>query len=245
MNTYLWPSPKKNDWTIGRLRKRLNNSTVNHNEWYSIEKRKRKFSSSAQSNEKPFFSHLAFLLGYTLFLPMCRHTHTHTIAATKHPSQNETPTTKFRYLFSVCSIFSLAFPKEKKSFFMQRWTQNDVHFRWRHLLNSIPSENVFVFRVDFNSFRLLLAIRRQRRRNGMHEKNGIFSVVWNGTSWCCGNAADTYTHTHTFTTVVHWHRAMGNTKTQSYCRILLFAHCLQTETIHQIYTIEPTNAKCY
>lgn len=121
------------------------------------------------------------LLSSTLFRCQCVDTLNAQAKSKRNINQNETPTTKisifiFPFVLSLflLSFLLLAFPN---LFFMQRWTQNDVHFLWRHLLNSIPSENVFVFRVVFNSFLCLPREKEEEEEKKKCMKRMVFFCV--------------------------------------------------------------------
>lgn len=102
-------------------------------------------------------------------------------------SQVLRPKTKFRYFASVCSIFNCRFHRHHslffsfsckftilfsfhflhpclcsaKSFFMQRWTQNDVHFRRRHCSTVYGISNQQCLSEEWMCLRLSESLRFQ------------------------------------------------------------------------------------
>ena len=153
----------------------------------SLLSKRRKSVLVQTGNGKNVFQPIGILHGYTLFSlfnvsTVCMLNIARWERRNTHPKWN-TDNKNFDIYFSVCSIFFvwLAIPN------LLLFSCNDEHKMMYIsfgdiLLNSIPSENVFVFRVVFNSFHCLQngeeEKKREKRNNEIHEKNGIFFVVF-------------------------------------------------------------------
>lgn len=113
---------------IGRLCKRLNNSTLNHNEWHyamekeyihlSFEQTKKRFGPVWKWND--VFQSIAILHDYTLFSLQCvdrMHAEHCRVQSNEISTQNETTTTKI-LIFIFPFVLSLRLASNSKSPFL-------------------------------------------------------------------------------------------------------------------------------
>lgn len=163
--------------------KRWKNSTS-----ISLLNKKRKSVLVQTGNGMTFFAdwHSPWL--HPILSSMCRQ-----LRATKCPLKMKHRQQKFWFLFFRL-FYLFVWPIPNLLFFsfifMQRWTQNDVHFLWRHFAKQHSIRKRICVSSGFQFVSLLTKWRRRKKKrekqnNEIHEKNGIFSRCF-----CCLWIAD-------------------------------------------------------